>query len=89
MKIYKYSLPEKYGTGAIELPSNAVILSCGLDPTGRACIWAEVSTGPSTPTAGRIVHRVFTGDVVPAGEFVGTFNYGSLVFHVYIEGEIL
>jgi hypothetical protein len=50
------------------------------------CLWAEVSV-PVPKTATRIFRIVGTGGPVPEEmSYLGTVQYGGLVYHVYWDG---
>lgn len=83
MKIWKYEIHAD--TECIEMPQGAKVLTVQIDQkTGEPCIWAEVS--PEKPMEKRSIHIVGTGHEFPNkeyGRYVGTFQWGPLVFHVY------
>ena len=58
-KIFKYTLTAI--TNVIEMPENAIVLSCGLDKCGKICVWALVDANEDAKTATRNFYCVGTG----------------------------
>ena len=79
--IYKYPLPV---TG---LPKGARVLSAGLDPSNKLCIWAEVD--PNAPLVDRQILLFGTGHELPSPTaiFIATVKDGPFMIHVYDQGE--
>ncbi len=86
MKVYKYelntsSLGEPF---PVEMPVSARILRVGLDPRGKACVWALVD--PDAPNYGQMFVIYGTGhEVNPIHDYVDSFNDGPFVWHLFIE----
>lgn len=82
--VYKYPVPP--GVSFVSMPRGSRVLSAGLDPADRLCVWAEVPD-PDRELAGVEVCVVGTGWLFdgpgPHMAFVGTARVGSLVWHVY------
>ncbi len=67
---------------SIQMPAEFSILHVGLDPTGQPCIWAAVNAA-AQKRAFEIV-TVCTGNPLPhVGGYVGSFNQGPFVWHVF------
>jgi hypothetical protein len=84
--IYKFPLVI-IGKQFVELPKGARIIHIGLDPSGKASLWAEVDT--TEPKILRVVRIVGTGHSLPEApaKHVGSFIDGDTVLHVYIYPE--
>lgn len=79
----RFGVEQLTGAVAIEAPPDAEILSVGLDPNGKAVVWAAVH--PQVPTVRQPLLFVGTGDEVPedVGDFIGTVVSGPLVGHLF------
>jgi hypothetical protein len=84
--IFKYPL-EVTDTPVVRMPAGAEILTVQMQ-RGEACIWAIVDD--AVPNVSRRLLVVGTGHGMPldSGQYVGTFQTGALVFHVFDLGEI-
>lgn len=82
-KIYKYPI-ETTGEQEVMMPSHAHILFVQVQGN-TPCLWARVD-----PDAQLVVRRILvfgTGHPIEGHpDYIGTYQLGSLVFHVY-EGE--
>ena len=82
--IHKYEISVTTIT-AVAIPRGARILN--LDCQGDSvCFWAEVD--PDAEQVSRLVTVGVTGGGVPFGDYIGTFQIGGSVGHVYIEPEL-
>lgn len=84
--IWKYEIPiaDEFN---LHMPQYAEILSVQVQ-NGVPCLWAEVL--PDQPVKAQLFYLYGTGHPIPSGrsqKFVGTFQTGPLVFHVF-KGEI-
>ncbi len=80
--IWKYEvLPME---GKLAMPKGATILHAAAQD-GIPHIW--VSVNPNVPWVGRKIQVVGTGQVSPAGHYVGACFCGSFVWHVFDLGE--
>jgi len=82
--IHKYSMISD--VAIIDMPQGAKILSVGVQRT-EIVIWAQVNTDNPTVTHRFIAFN--TGEACGAipEQFIGTVTVGSIVWHVYDEGE--
>ena len=80
--IHKYPF-EIVDQQTIEICKPAIFRHIGLDPQGDPCIWAEVYPGRDFNTMELFV--VGTGHPIPTGAltFLGSFNQGPFMWHVY------
>ena len=83
--IYKYPIQP---SGRIEANAEVIkIVSVGLDPLGQQCIWALVDTRGY----GSIDYQIYgTGHPINTDwhdrdNYVGTFNDGPFVWHLFAE----
>jgi hypothetical protein len=84
----------------IDMPRGASVLSAALDPAGMPAIWALVD--PDQPVEKRQVEIYGTGRTIPMASapsprscsrsrrlvFVGTFQNGAFVAHVFDAGAV-
>ncbi len=85
--IYKYPI-EIIREQGVSMPEDAVILSVGLDPAGRLCLWARVNTHKAPRQ--RIIEIYGTGTVVASvleGRFIGTVLQQEFIWHVFEVGR--
>ncbi len=87
--IWKYAIPDPiggpsgiYGKFTLEMPKGAVVLTVAVQEA-RPTIWVEVETAAGQEPLEFFV--VGTGKEFPpfVGRFVGTFNIGAFVWHLY------
>lgn len=82
-KIFKYYLPNS--DNLIKTHQGAKILSTGLDPIGKLCIWSMVD--PNKPITKRHIRVFGTGWDIEQAEalvFIGTVNDGKgCMWHVF------
>lgn len=88
LTVHKYPLPG-VGLVGIEMPRAARVLSVQAQE-GRPFLWAQVDT--EQPTVRRQFRVAGTGhplegEVVDSWAFVGTFQVGPIVIHVWDAGE--
>lgn len=83
MTIWKYTLSVT-NEQKISMPSGAQLLTVQLQG-GMPCLWALVN--PAAPQVERKIRIHGTGHEVQGGEYVETFQWGPLVFHVFDAGE--
>lgn len=81
--IFKYPL-SVHGTELL-IHKGARIMVVGNDPSGNACLWAEVQT--DNPTVNRFIACAGTGHSVPEGEYIGTICAIPYMWHFYDEGD--
>jgi hypothetical protein len=85
--VYKYELDSQ--NPVIQVPNGISVcwqpIHVGLDPRGKACVWIMVD--PTAPTKPVRFFIVGTGDEIPddAELYVGTFNQGPFVWHIFVE----
>ena len=86
MQIWKYTLEVERGRRVV-MPRGAVPLSFQ-NQKGLPVLWAMVD--PDAPKVEREFSVVGTGHDVPSGvgAFVGTAQFGSLVWHLFDGGEV-
>lgn len=82
--IHKYPLslrPEQ----TLDLPGIPHFLHVGLDAGGVPCLWAKVDT--RYENLRHIIFTVGTGSEVPAraGNYLGTFNKGPDIAHIFTQ----
>lgn len=72
----------------VRMPQGAELLSVGLDPQGRQCVWAKVDQ--QAPMVSRRIRIYGTGHEcnMPTSKFIGTFVEGPFVWHVFDIGEL-
>ncbi len=82
-RIYKYPLEAKFGSQHVSMPKHAEIKA--IQPqSGNPCMWAFVD--PENEVVAREFILVPTGgEPIPAGlmGYLGTFQIGWLVYHVF------
>lgn len=83
--IWKYRL-DAVRRVAIDMPAGARLVSVQTQD-GAGCVWALVD--PNAPLVKRIVEVAGTGWDLPndLGEYVGTFQTGPFVWHLFDIGE--
>lgn len=79
-RIWKYSIEP--GSQLLDIPGLERFLAVGVQESGPV-VWAIVR--PDEPTKKVLVHVKVTGGVPPDGEYVGTFQRGWFVGHVFWE----
>lgn len=85
--IYKYEL-DITDSQRITLGDNGRIISAGLDPHGKLCVWAEVVMGDQDSQ--RTIRIIGTGnpvDDLPKLEFIDSVRVGPFMWHVYEQVE--
>lgn len=88
--IWKYPLPEAPGEFTLELPHGFNIISAGLDPRGKPCVWVLLDQKEETHT--RKFKLIFTGQEIDDSKqrtYQGwvyvvpcTYQYNGFVFHL-------
>lgn len=79
--VWKYPI-EITDEQEIEMPSGAIILHAGLDPTGQPCVWAQLD--PNRPLERRKIYVAGTGGPMSwYHDHISTFVDGSFVWHVF------
>lgn len=86
MTIYKYPIYTPSTLVEVEMPKDAVILSCGLDSCGIMCVWAMVD--PDVGLELRKIYCIGTGWNVDemadeVTQFVGTVKDGDFIWHIF------
>lgn len=94
IQVLKYELPEEPGAHEVKMRPQAHVLSVGLDPRGRLCLWARVPDDyASLADDVRTVYVAYTGhsDVRDAcnlaTRFIGTVvnTQTGIVWHVWVK----
>lgn len=90
--IWKFELLTQ-GVQLISLPEGAEILSVGLDPKDRLCIWAIVSPEPKYTDTGREYPKYEDVKITvcgtgrpcecPRSEFIGTVRMAPFMWHIF------
>ena len=85
LTVYKYPLEIK-DRQIIEMPSYADILSVGLDPSGKLCLWALVNTASYLWDEEIAIYG--TGNPIDTNEdeslgFIGSVRDGPFMWHVF------
>jgi hypothetical protein len=82
--IYRYDIPVK-DTSVVRMPAGALPLSVGPSRDGNwgeVSLWAEVDNeAPEIDT--KFFVRGAGHELGEVGPFLGTVNYGPLVWHIY------
>lgn len=82
--IYKY--PLSINRQILSLPKNAQLLSVGLDPQEKLCLWANVDPSETEIDALDII-VLGTGHEVPKGiwRFIGTVKHmEKFMWHIFV-----
>lgn len=86
-EIWKYRIPLVGDLVTVEMKEPAYVISAGIDPQGKLCVWAW-----ATPKEGRSVAKafavLFTGQSTEAPvpntkKFLGTHNVNGLIIHIW------
>jgi hypothetical protein len=81
--IYKYEVPP-LNNSTVEMPAGSKILWLDLQDR-NICVWASVDL--ESEAVEREFTIIGTGHQEPAGEYVGSFQEGGFVGHVYVDPE--
>jgi len=83
--IWKYELITIFGIQEIAMPSGSVILTLQLQ-NGIPCLWVLVE--PDKPIEKVIIKVLATegSDIISLRKYIGTYQIGGLVFHVFNMG---
>lgn len=80
-RIWKFPLV-RTDRQTISMPSIYSMLHVGFDPAGDICIWAAVDGAEDKCDVE--IYIIGTGHLLPhVGDFIGTFNDGPFVWHVF------
>lgn len=92
LTVYKYPINPSDEKIELKIPGGGNILSAGLDPVNRLCVWALVDPDEEDCTTN--IYCVGTGwpidwimEEEDALNFVGSVKDGPYMWHVFVGGE--
>ena len=92
LTVYKYPINPSDEKIELKIPGGGNILSAGLDPVNRLCVWALVN--PDEEERATNIYCVGTGwpidwimEEEDALNFVGSVKDGPYMWHVFVGGE--
>lgn len=92
LTVYKYPINPSDEKIELKIPGGGNILSAGLDPVNRLCVWALVD--PDEEECATNIYCVGTGwpidwimEEEDALNFVGSVKDGPYMWHVFVGGE--
>lgn len=91
LTVYKYAVEPSLETIDLDIPGGGPIISAGVDPNGKLCVWAMVNT--DKPEEKVRILCVGTGwplDAIMNNEanglnFIGTVKEGIYMWHLFQE----